>query len=91
MIERFAARARGLDENRQVGASLLLADELGEALRAQLQFRRVLFAAFRRDQPLGRGAHLICLSRLYLFGSNSLMPTDIGPVGPGTITRALRS
>src|SRR5262249_58928954 len=46
-----------LDENRQVGARLLLADELAEPLWAQRGLGRVLVAALRRDQAAGRGAH----------------------------------
>ena len=48
MIERFLARPRRLDEHRKVRARLLLADELGEPLRAQRGFRAVFVAALRR-------------------------------------------
>ena len=46
MIERFLARARGLDEDLQIGAGLFLADELGQLLRAQRAFRAIFLAAF---------------------------------------------
>ena len=35
MVERLVTLARGLDEDRQVGARLRLADEFGQQLRAQ--------------------------------------------------------
>ena len=35
VVERLAARARGLDEHAEIGARLLLADEFGQPLRAQ--------------------------------------------------------
>ena len=35
VVERFLARARRLDEHLEIGARLLLADEVGEPLRAQ--------------------------------------------------------
>ena len=35
MVERLFPRARGLDEDAQIGAGLFLADEFGQSLRAQ--------------------------------------------------------
>ena len=90
MVERFVARARGLDEDAQVGARLLLADELGEPLRPQRRFRDVVLAALGGDQAARRGGHRP-RSRLYLFGSRSLIAITSEPFGPGTMTRALRS
>src|SRR6059036_1396132 len=49
-------RARGLDEHREVGARLLLADELGEPLRAQRGLR-VFVAALGRNEAAGCGGH----------------------------------
>ena len=73
VVERLLARARRLDEHREVGARLLLADELGEPLRAQRGFRGVVLAALGGDEAAGRGAHELKFprSRLYLFGSSS--------------------
>ena len=45
VIERFLARARRLDEDREIFARLLLADEFGKFLRPQRGLRRVLVAA----------------------------------------------
>ena len=39
MVERLLARARCFDEHAQVGARLFLADEFGQALRAQDAYR----------------------------------------------------
>ena len=47
VVERFAAVARRLDEDAEVGARLLLADELGERLRTQRGFRRRRCRAWR--------------------------------------------
>ena len=45
VVQRLAAGAGGLDEHREVLARGLLADELGEGLRAQAGLRRILLAA----------------------------------------------
>ena len=92
VIERFVARPRRLDEHREIGARLLLADEFGQPLRPQRRLGDVLFAAFGVTRR--RGGVLtaqVPRSRLYLFGRSSPIPTDFGPFGPGTMTRALRS
>ena len=52
MIERFAARFGGLDEDRQILARLLLADEFGEPFGTQARLQLVLFAAFGRDKAV---------------------------------------
>jgi hypothetical protein len=93
VIERLVARARRLDEHREVGARLLLADELGQPLRPQRSLGDVLFAAFGGNEAAGRGAHdpQVPRSRLYLFGMRSPIPTASGPLRPGTTTRAFRS
>ena len=57
VIERLFARARRLDEHREVGARLRLPDEFGEPLRAQRGVR-VLVAALGGDEAAGRGGHL---------------------------------
>src|ERR1700694_4036619 len=62
MVERLVALARGLDEDRQVGARLRLADEFRQQLRAQRGVGRVLSAALRRDDAGGRG-HEIEIAR----------------------------
>ena len=49
------ARAASMNTD-EVRARLLLADEFGEALRAQRGFR-VLVAALGRHEAAGRGAH----------------------------------
>ena len=56
MIERLAALARGADEDVEIGARLLLADEFVELLRTQGGFRDVVLAPFRRNHA-ARGAH----------------------------------
>src|SRR5258705_5580857 len=55
MVERLAPFARGLDEDREVGARLLLADEFRQELRAQRGVAAILAAALRRDDAGGRG------------------------------------
>src|SRR5262249_46779317 len=52
-VEGLLARARRLDEHAKIGARLALADELGEALRAQRRFGDVLLAALGGDQAAG--------------------------------------
>src|SRR5882672_10138767 len=59
VIERLAPRARRLDEDAEVLARLLLADELAQPLRAQRGFGDVLVAALGADQAAGRRAHLV--------------------------------
>ena len=44
MVERFGARLRRLDEDRQIFARLLLADEIGQRLGPQRGFERIFFA-----------------------------------------------
>src|SRR5204862_6187994 len=56
VIERLFARARRLDEHREIGARLLLTDEFGEPLRAQRGVR-VLVTALGSDDAAGRGGH----------------------------------
>ena len=88
VVERLFARARGLDEHAQVGARLLLADEIGEPLRPQRGVDVVV--AFLGIDEAGVAAHVI--PRRYLFGSNSPMVVTVGPLVPsGTMTRALAS
>ena len=88
VVERFLARARGLDEHREIGARLLLADEFGQPLRAQRGIHVVVAA-------LGVHQARICAHsppRRYLFGNSSPMVTTVGSALPfGTITRALAS
>src|SRR5258705_10073921 len=55
VVERLVALARGLDEHREVGARLLLADEFRQQLRAQRGVAAILGAALRRDDAGGRG------------------------------------
>ena len=62
VIERLAPGARRLDEHRQVGAGLLLADELGEPLRAQRAVRGVFLAAFGHHQAARGGGHRTILT-----------------------------
>ena len=52
MVERLAARARGVDEDLEVGARLGLADEVAQTLRTQLPLGFVLAAA-AADRPAG--------------------------------------
>src|SRR5947207_790522 len=55
MVERLVAFARGLDEDRKVGARLRLADEFRQQLRAQRGVAAVFCAALGRDDAGGRG------------------------------------
>ena len=74
--------------NTEIGARLLLADELGKPLRAQRSFD--VFVALLGVHQARVAAHVI--PRRYLFGSNSPMVVTVGPLLPsGTITRALAS
>ena len=91
MIERFAALARGADEDVEIGARLLLADEFVELLRTQRGFRDVVLAPFRRNHAArwrSRIPHSV--PRLYLFGSNSVMVVTCGSAPFGTIDPRLR-
>ena len=55
VIERFAARLGRLDEHLEVGARLLLADELGKQLRPQRLLCVVGFALGAGDEAIGIG------------------------------------
>jgi hypothetical protein len=55
MIQRLAAFACSLDENREIGAGLLLTDELRQVLRAQRGIACIFIAARRRDDAGGTG------------------------------------
>ena len=56
VIERVAARLGGLDEHLEVGARLLLADELGQPLRAQRLLHDIGVALGARDEAvIGHG------------------------------------
>ena len=54
VVERLAALARGLDEDREIVARLRLADELGQQLRAQRGVADIVGAALGRDDAGGR-------------------------------------
>ena len=56
MVERFLARARGLDEHAEIGARLFLANEFRQALRAQVGVH-IVIAAFGGHQTSRGGAH----------------------------------
>ena len=61
VIERLAARAGGLDGYREVLFDLLLADELRQPPRAQLQLKRsVVLDDSGRDDPLAIGIPARC-------------------------------
>src|SRR6185436_11046250 len=62
VIERLAPGPRRLDEHRQVGTGLLLADELGQPLRAQRAIRSVFLAAFGHHQAAGGSGHRTVLT-----------------------------
>ena len=55
MVQRLAALARGLDEDREIGARLRLADEFGQQLRAQRGVADIVAAALGRDDAGGSG------------------------------------
>ena len=95
VVERLVARPRRLDEDREIGARLLLADELGKPLRAQRALGRVLVAALGRSTRR-RGVVLTAQSAPFVRGyicsaATRRSATISGPSAPGTITRALRS
>ena len=54
MVQRFAALARGLDEDREIGTRLRLADEFRQQLRTQRGVADIVGAALRRDDAGGR-------------------------------------
>ncbi len=60
MIERFAARLGGLDEDRQILARLLLADEFGKPFGTQARFQLVLLASLGRDKAVRIGFGFGC-------------------------------
>src|SRR6185295_2562641 len=62
MVERLAAALRGVDEDAEVLARRLLADELGEALRPKRRVR-VLGRPLGRRDPGGVGCHLPLIRR----------------------------
>ncbi len=76
---------------REILARLLLADELGEPLRAQRRFGGVFLAALGRHQLAVRDCAHRSGPRLYLLGSNSPIGTTAGDLPFGTITRAFGS
>ncbi len=55
MVERLATVARRLDEDRQILARLLLADEFVQHLGAQRGFEAVLLGPLGRDKTVGCG------------------------------------
>ena len=57
VVQRLAAGLGRSDEDFQILADLLLADEVFKSLRAQGEFSRVLFGALGRDQAIGRAGH----------------------------------
>ena len=62
MVERLVTLARGLDEDRKVGARLRLANEFRQQLRAQRGVAAIVSASLRRDDAGGRG-HAARLTR----------------------------
>ena len=74
VIERFLACARGLDEHREIRARLLLADEVGELLRAQGGINVVL-AFVCGDEAFGSGGHVSCRP-----GQASVSEREPGPI-----------
>ena len=79
VVERFLARARRLDEDREISARLLLADEFGEPLRPQRGVR-VIVARFGGDEAARGGAHR----------ASSLSPWRIKLRGLGALARIAR-
>ena len=69
MVESFLPGAGGLDEDLEIGARLLLADELGQLLRSQRCLGDILLAALSGDQPARRrhGAALVPSGAKYQF------------------------
>jgi hypothetical protein len=66
MVQRLAALARGLNEDREILARLRLPDELGQKLRTQRSVAGIVAAALGRDDA-GGGGHMASspvLSRL---------------------------
>ena len=89
VIQRLAALARGLDEDREIGARLRLTDELRQKLRAQRGIADVIRAALGRHHAGGR---LHSVPRRYLFGRSLPMFVTLGSLPWfGTITRAFAS
>src|SRR5829696_1025914 len=63
MIERLVTRARRLDEDLEIGARLLLADEFRQPLRTQRSLREIVLAAFGSYQAGRGGIHNGCSTR----------------------------
>ena len=91
VIERLAPRPRRLDEDAEILPRLFLTDELGQPLRAQRRFRRIVLAALGRHQFAAGARRHRCGPRLYLLGRSSPICTTAGDFPLGTMTRALRS
>ena len=87
VIERFVARPRRLDEDRQVRARLLLADELGQPLRPQRGVRGVLLAALGRRRGGGAvvvtAAHSSSLAAVLVRQQARRWRRPLGPFAPG--------
>src|SRR6185437_3980012 len=66
MVERLVALAGSLDEDREVGARLGLADEFRQHLRAQRGVADIVAAAFGGDDSGGR-VHAAMLARCSMF------------------------
>ena len=80
MVQRLAALARGLDEDRQIGARLGLADKFGQQLRTQRGVADIVAAALRRDDAGGSGhARLIAAARSRRWRCNRVPSRRIMP------------
>ncbi len=63
VIERIAASARRLNEDAEIGARLLLADELVERLRADRRLEGVHVLSRTADEPVGHGLFVALFAR----------------------------
>ena len=75
MVERLFARPRRLDEDREIFARLLLADEFGQHLGPQRGFERVLLGALAARQG-GRHVRTAALAIQTSHGLKTLRPSN---------------
>src|ERR1700742_4987711 len=83
MIERLVALARGLDEDREVGARLGLADEFRQQLRTQRGVADIVGAALGGDDAGGR-VHADMLARCSGLVSHQHRVTGSSATAPST-------
>src|SRR5262249_54950526 len=87
VIERFAPRPRCRDEDFEIRARLLLADELGKELRAQRRLGNVFLAAFGRHET-PRARHRASSFSPRRIRSAASAPSPAAPLAAATAAAA---